>query len=124
MKKVIVAILLVLSAPVFAQVPTYKATLTWVDNSTNETGFLIERNNGAGTGGADTPFTSVGQVAANVLSFVDQPIGAGETHCWRVKAFNTAGNSNPSPTACATAPALVTIPNAPGTLQVIITIAN
>lgn len=98
--------------------PTYKATLTWVDNSTNEDGFRIERATVAGSGPG--PFSQVGQVAANVLSFVDQPLVAGTSYCWRVIAFNAAGASAPSPQACGTVPA---IPNSPSGLQIIISIA-
>ena len=127
MKRLLIVLIAVLVVPaVCSAQTTYKATLTWVDLSTNEDGFKIERCTKAATDPICTnqvPFAVVGQVAADVVSFVDQPIGAGMSHCWRVKAFNAAGDSLPSPTACATAPSAPTVPAAPGTLQVVITIA-
>lgn len=93
---------------------TFKATLTWADNSTDEDGFKIER-----ASSVNGTFTQVGQVAANVVSFVDQPIAAGTTVCYRISAFNVAGTSAPSSVACANSPS---VPAAPGTLQIIITV--
>jgi len=73
-------------------------TLSWVDNSTNEDGFAIER--ATGTGGA---FAQVGTVGANVTSFTDTGLGAATTYCYRVRAFSAAaGNSPYSNQACAT----------------------
>lgn len=106
---------LALPQPSSAQGPvTFKATLSWADNSTNEDGFRIERSDGSGL-----PFTQVGSVAANVVSYVDQPIAIGATVCYRIIAFNVAGPSAPSTVACANAPSL---PAAPGAVQIIITV--
>jgi PKD repeat protein len=57
-------------------------TLTWVDNSANETGFAIQR---APSG--STTFTRVGQVGANVKKWTQSP-GTG-TWQYQVRAFNT-----------------------------------
>jgi len=107
---------LALPQPSSAQAVTFKATLTWTDNSDNEDGFKIQRaSSQSGT------FTEIGSVAAGVVSYVDQPIAIGATVCYRIVAFNVAGSSAPSPVACANAPSL---PAAPGTLQIVITVAN
>ncbi|PYP39877.1 MAG: hypothetical protein DMD48_05115 [Gemmatimonadetes bacterium] len=76
------------------------ATVTWVDNATNEAGFRVERsNNGggswivAGTAGADeTWFYDYGQPS-------EQPL------CYRVIAFNSLGDSPASNMDCTTLPA-------------------
>ena len=99
-----------------AQANTFKATLTWVDSSDNEDGFKIEKSDSA----AGT-FAEVGSVAAGVVSYVDQPLAAGASVCYRILAFNVAGKSAPSPVACGTVPALPTVP---GTTQLVITISG
>ncbi|HVO92708.1 MAG TPA: hypothetical protein VMT22_07700, partial [Terriglobales bacterium] len=71
--------------------------LTWVDNSTNETGFNIERK--TGTGGA---FAQIASVGADVTSYTDATLADGNTYCYRVYAFNTAGNSPSTPEVCGT----------------------
>jgi VCBS repeat protein len=61
--------------------------LTWTDNSTNETGFKIERKTGAsGT------FVQIAVVGANVTSYTDSGISAG-SYCYRVRAYNSYGDS-------------------------------
>jgi hypothetical protein len=67
-----------------------KATLTWTDNSGNETGFQIERS-------ADgTTFTQIATVGANVTTYQDS--GVNKAYYYRVRAFNSAGNSGYSNT--------------------------
>ncbi len=58
-------------------------TLNWTDNSSNETGFYIER---APSG--SSLFTRVGQVGANVKTFAQSGVASG-TYLFRVQAFNT-----------------------------------
>jgi PKD repeat protein len=60
-------------------------TLKWIDRSTNEDGFYIER---APSGSSS--FTRIGQVGANVVTATDKP-GKG-TFVYRVQAFNTAAS--------------------------------
>jgi FtsP/CotA-like multicopper oxidase with cupredoxin domain len=66
--------------------PTQSVTLTWNDNSTNETGFVVERSDNGGT------FTQVGTVAAmagtgSSVSFTDAAALLGHTYTYRVKAI-------------------------------------
>jgi len=77
----------------------YATPLSWTDNSSIETGFLIFR--------ADSvlgPFAQVGQVAANVTTYDDA--GGVEGQCYYVVAITTNRNSEPSNISCAK-------PNAP-----------
>lgn len=62
------------------------ATLTWNDNSSNESGFYIERAP-AGT----TNFTQIGNVAANTKTSTDT-VGRGN-YVYRVQAFNATAVS-------------------------------
>ena len=72
-------------------------TLAWADNSTNENGFGIERK--TGTNGT---FARIAKVAANVTSYSDSSVVAGNTYCYRVNAFNTVGASGYTNEACKT----------------------
>jgi PKD repeat protein len=62
------------------------ATLSWRDNSNNETGFTIER----AASGSST-FTQVGSVAANAIGFKDT-VSKG-AYIYRVRAFNGSATS-------------------------------
>src|SRR5437667_1779439 len=74
-------------------------TLTWTDNSTNEAGFAIERKTGpTGT------FAQIGTVGSNVTSYIDSALASLTTYCYRIAAFNGAGNSAYSGEACGTTP--------------------
>ena len=79
-----------------AQAQSAPLHLTWTDTSDNEDGFKIERLVG---GLVDKTLT----VAANITSFIDSALVAGTVYCYRVEAFNSAGNSDPSNQGCATA---------------------
>jgi PKD repeat protein len=67
------------------------ATLRWTDNSTNETGFHIER----APAGSST-YTTVGTVGTNVATYT-QSVARG-TWLYRVRAFNATATSAPSNT--------------------------
>ncbi len=72
-------------------------TLTWTDASTNEDGFTIERATGAA--GA---YGLLATVAAGTAEYVDATVTAGTPYCYRVRAYNTSGESAYSNEACAT----------------------
>jgi hypothetical protein len=71
---------------------------TWMDNSSNEDGFKIERR----TGTTQT-FTEIAILGTNVTSYNDSGLVDGETYCYRVLAFNAAGSSPYSNEECAVA---------------------
>ncbi len=62
--------------------------LVWIDNSTNEAGFKIER----GTSAAG-PFSQIATVGADVISYSDTGLNPNTFYYYRVRAYNGAGNS-------------------------------
>lgn len=60
--------------------------LSWLDNSIDEQGFYIERWNGSS-------YVQIGQVGANVTSYSDAGRAASTAYSYRVRAFNSIGNS-------------------------------
>lgn len=62
-------------------------SLTWTDNSTNETGFRIERSTNGST------WTAVGTVGANGRTYTATGLKSLTTYYFRVQAYNTAGAS-------------------------------
>src|SRR5690606_17344206 len=64
-------------------------SLSWSDNSTNETGFEIERSNTqSGT------YTLVGTAAANATTFTNTGLPNSSTYYYRVRAISAVGNSS------------------------------
>ncbi len=74
-------------------------TLRWSDSAHDQDGFYIER--AAGTTGT---FTRIDDTAATVMTYVDTGLTGGATYCYRVQAYNSAGVSGYTNTACGTAP--------------------
>jgi len=70
--------------------------LSWADNSTNETGFSIERS----TDGSN--FSPLATAAANATSYSNTGLTASTTYYYRVFATNATGSSTASNTASAT----------------------
>ncbi len=64
------------------------ASLTWSDNSTNESGFKIERRLD-GT----LQFNLIGTVNADITGFLDTTLSPNTTYQYRVYSFNSVGNS-------------------------------
>jgi hypothetical protein len=72
--------------------------LTWKDNASNETGFVIERS-------ADgTTWTQIATAGANVTTYWDNSVVAQQTYYYRVCAWDSAGDSPYSNTAKTTTP--------------------
>jgi hypothetical protein len=74
--------------------------VTWTDNSTNESGFKLERCTGAGC----TNFVLIKTASANVTKFEEYPVTARTTYRYRLRAYNSSGNSAYSNVAEATTP--------------------
>ena len=74
-----------------------QAALHWVDRASTESGFKIERKVSP-TG----PYAQLALSAANSVAFVDPTLAANTTYCYRVRAYNTGGDSGSSPELCGT----------------------
>ena len=61
--------------------------LTWKDNSTNETGYKIERKTDSGN------FTEIGSTATDVTIFSDKTVSLNTNYTYRVYSFNKVGKS-------------------------------
>jgi len=97
LKKLIKAslLLILLTANIFA---ASSLTLSWIDNSNNETGFKIERRVQGGN------FAKLIDVGSNVTSFTDETLTPGRVYLYRVQAFNGMGFSGYTNTVSKTAP--------------------
>jgi hypothetical protein len=85
--------------------------LAWTDNSSNETGFLVERSTGTGA------FAQIASLGAGVTSYNNTGLAASTTYNYRVRATNATGNSAYSATVTrATTAATTTAPAAPSNL--------
>ena len=78
-------------------VSQHQINLAWTDNSTNESGFKIERS----------PFSpgswvQIATVGPGVTTYPDVGLASGTTYYYRVKAWNAAGDSSYSNEAHAT----------------------
>ena len=61
--------------------------LTWRDNTSYETGFKIERDDGSG-------FTEIETVSADVIEYTDSGLSFGQNYNYRVAAFSSINTSS------------------------------
>ncbi len=92
-------------------VSSSQINLTWVDNANNEDGVKIERRTGA-----STTYTEIAIVAANVTSYSNTGLTANTKYGYRIRSYNSAGNSAYSNLVNATTLAGTTPPSAPSNL--------
>jgi serine protease AprX len=88
---------------VASAVSSSQINLSWADNSSDETGFELQRCQGAGC----TTFATIAQLAANVVSYADTNRQASTTFVYHVRAVNAAGASAYSDPATGTTPGVV-----------------
>ncbi|HUP40948.1 MAG TPA: S8 family serine peptidase [Vicinamibacterales bacterium] len=69
---------------VAAPASSSRIDLTWSDNSTDETGFEVERCQGSGC----INFAKIAQVGAGVTAYANTGLTAGTTYQYRVRAMN------------------------------------
>lgn len=72
--------------------------LNWVDNSTNEDGFRIERS----LDGSN--FTTIATTSPDIVDYTDNNVNAATTYFYKVIAFNSVGDAASSNVADATTP--------------------
>jgi hypothetical protein len=73
--------------------------LSWMDNSSGESGFKIERK--TGSSGA---YSQIATTIADETTYSDTSVNELTTYCYRVRAYNQAGNSEYSNESTATTP--------------------
>lgn len=61
--------------------------LTWIDNSTNEKNFEIERKSGSDT------YTLIGSTKQDITTYIDNEVSDNTTYSYRVYSINSAGKS-------------------------------
>jgi len=97
---------------------TTQIRLTWRDNATNETGFVVERSD---NGGAFTQIAAPGRRNnTGTVTYNDNTVTAGNTYAYRVTAVNAGGPSAYSNTVTVS----FQIPVAPATLGAVAVVAN
>jgi hypothetical protein len=95
--------------------------ISWQDNSTNETGFEVQRS----AGGVSGTFSYLIMLAAGTTSHNDTGLTPSAQYCYKVRAFRITGNKTTfsafSATACATtlAPTPPPLPSAPSSINAI-----
>jgi uncharacterized protein (TIGR02145 family) len=67
---------------------TNQVNLSWTDNSTNETGFKIERKIGSGN------FNLIGTVGSNIITFNDSGLIENTQYVYRIYPYNQSGDSS------------------------------
>ena len=68
-------------------VSTTQINLSWIDNSSDETSFKIERKTGTAT------YAVVGTVNANIVAYNDLGLTPNTSYTYRVCSYNSVGNS-------------------------------
>src|SRR6266850_2100675 len=92
-------------------VSSEQITLAWTDNASDESGFHVER-----APGATTTFAEIAAVGANVTAYESHGLSGGTSYSYRVRAYNSSGNSSYSNTVSATAQAALAINLSPTTV--------
>jgi subtilase family serine protease len=84
-------------------VSSRQVSLTWTDNSNNETGFVIQRSMNGGA------WTQIAVVGANVTTYTDTTVSKHKTYSYRVYAYNSTGNSGYSNVTSGLTPSVGTL---------------
>jgi len=95
--------------------------LAWNDNSTDETGFKIERK--AGTCVSSNPWSQIDTTVANATTYTDTGLAPATTYCYRIRAYNTTRNFSYSNLA-STKTGVAGCPNSPITFRATSTSSN
>jgi hypothetical protein len=118
------------SALTATAVSTSQINLAWTDNSSNETGFKIERKTGAGG-----TYAEIATVGANITSYNNTSLSSNTQYYYRVRATNASGDSaytaeanattfNVAPSVSLTAPANGSTYTAPASVSLTATASD
>jgi Matrixin/FG-GAP-like repeat/Fibronectin type III domain len=77
--------------------------LSWADNSGNEDGFKLERKTGV-----NGTYSQIATIAAGQTSYANNGLAASTTYYYRLRSYNTVGNSSYSNEANATTQSVAT----------------
>jgi T5SS/PEP-CTERM-associated repeat protein len=105
------------SAPInLTATPVYsnRIDLAWTDLADYEDGFKIER--APDSGGAPGVFVQIAVVSSNVTAYSDAGLAGNATYWYRVRAFNSAGDSVYTTAVSGTIPLPPTAPSALGAI--------
>jgi surface antigen/PKD repeat protein len=94
------------SSLVATAVSASRIDLTWVDNASNEDGFELEHSLDGSTG-----WTRIVTLGADITSYPSVGLSGCSTYYYRVRAFNTVGDSPYSNVASATTPCIPVAPS-------------
>ncbi len=83
-----------MNTPTFEKITNAELNVSWMDNSDDEDGFIVERK-------TDAEFAEIQTVGFNVTSYLDQGLAERTNYCYRVLAYNLGGQSPYSNEACA-----------------------
>jgi M6 family metalloprotease-like protein len=72
-----------------------RIALAWEDHSLGETGFRVERREGTGA------YSQIAAPGANSTAYIDSAVQSETSYTYRVRAYNAAGDSEPSNEATA-----------------------
>ena len=89
---------------------TSQVKLTWADNASNESGFLVERStDGVG-------FAQVASLGSNAVTWTDSGRSAATKYFYRISAYNSAGSAQSTVIAASTLG--IAVPATPANLSV------
>lgn len=96
-----------------------QVNLSWVDNSSTESGFKVER--APNVGGAPGTWIQIATVTGSVMNYSSTGLTANTTYWYRVRAYNGVGNSTYTTAVSVTTPF---IPFAPSNLAATVVSSN
>ena len=88
-------------------------SLSWIDNSDDETGFEIQRSTTSGSG-----FTTIHTTSSDVTTYLDETVSPETEYFYQIRAINSYGESSYTPEVSATTPAIPTASKLLGNTEV------